>query len=140
MVILATPVKKNGFEQAADFLLLVAPALVRRIRGDYNVIAFKRKHEGNQSGRQENHKVGYYWEYEEERAEITVKIKLLNSKDKKKPKTSDHDSKIAPLEQTLEEHKQIIASMSSKGDMPLPPKVSFGKDPLKPPTGFTKCE
>ena len=38
--ILADPIKKNDFEQAADFLLLVAPASVGRSK-DYNISALK---------------------------------------------------------------------------------------------------
>jgi hypothetical protein len=143
--ILADPIKKSDFEQAADFLLLVAPASIGRNR-DHNISALKRrleKYEGKQgAGNQKNGpKVRYYSKHEwwklsqEERDEISAKRKLLNKK--KKSNQGDHDSKIAALELALEEQKQIIASMSSKEEKaPLPPKAS--KDPLKPPSGFAQ--
>ncbi len=144
--ILADPLKKNDFELAADFLLLVAPASISKSR-DYNISMLKRKlekYEGKQGGGGQGggNKVRYYsksewWKLsQEERDEISAKRKLLN-KNKRKNK-SDQDTKIAALEQALEEQKQIIASMSSKSEVPLPPKSK--KDPLQPPTGFTQRE
>ena len=144
--ILADQSKKNDFEQAADFLLLVAPASVGRTK-DYNISALKRKldklegKQGGGGGGQGRTKVRYYsksewWKLsQEERNEITAKRKLMRNKGGK----SEQDTKIAALMQALEEQKQVIASMSSKKDeVPLPPKSN--KDPLKPPSGFTQRE
>ncbi len=145
--ILADQQKKDDFELAADFLLLVAPASVNKSR-DYNISMLKRKlekYEGKQGGGgQGGGKVRYYskrewWKLsQEERDEISAKRKLLNNKKKahKEKEKPDHDTKITALEQALEEQKQIIASMTTKHDTPLPPKA--GKDPLKPPSGFTQ--
>ncbi len=59
-----------------------------------------------------------------------------NKKSNKEKEKTNHDTKIAALEQAIEEQKQIIASTTSKKDTPLPPKA--GKDPLKPLSGFTQ--
>ena len=135
--IMADAVKKGDFEQAADFLLLVAPASISHGK-EHNVSALKRKLDklSKQGGGQGGTKVRYYskaewWKLsQEEHNKVTAKRKLVNRD--KKPR-GDQDTKIAALEQALEEQKQIIASMVSKPDPPLPPKRK--KDPLQPPTG-----
>ncbi len=146
--ILADPVKKNDFEQASDFLLLVAPASIGRSR-EHNISALKRKldklegkHGGG--GKQGSSKVRYYskrewWKLsQEERDEISAKRRLLRHKDGKSDK-NEKDTKIAALMEALEEQKQVIASMvSKKEEAALPPKPT--KDPLKPPSGFTQRE
>ncbi len=141
--IMADAEKKGDFELAADFLLLVAPASISRGK-DHNISALKRKLDklqNKQGGGQNGTKVRYYsksewWKLsQEERNEVTAKRKLLNRN--KKP-SSEQDTKIAALEQALEEQKQIIASMTSKSEVPLPPKTK--KDPLQPPSGFTQRE
>lgn len=142
--IMADAVKKGDFEQAADFLLLVAPASISRGK-EHNISALKRKldqlsKQGGGKGGGDK-KVRYYskaewWKLsQEDRNEITAKRKLVN---KGKGSAGAQDTKIAALEQALEEQKQIIASMVSKPEPPLPPKGR--KDPLQPPTGFTQRE
>ena len=140
--------KKNDFEQASDFLLLVAPASIGRSR-EHNISALKRKLdrlEGRQGsdGKQGGGKVRYYskrewWKLsQEERDEISAKRRLLRNKNGKSDK-NEKDTKIAALMEALEEQKQVIASMmSKKEETPLPPKTT--KDPLKPPSGFTQRE
>ena len=140
--ILADPLKKNDFEQAADFLLLVAPTSVDQDRS-HNISALKRKLDGyeRKPSRRYNkgpsgNEVRYYSQSEwwklsqEERNEVTAKRKVLRNKGK-----GDQNTKIAALEQALKEQKQVIASMSSnKDDTSSKPY----KDPLKPPSGFSQ--
>ena len=133
--ILADVVKKNDFEQAADFLLLVAPSSVSQSRS-HNISALKRKNENKSDP-----KVRYYSKQEwlklssADRSEITSKRRLVSKL--KKSRNAEQESKIAALETALAEQKQVIVSFTTNDSAPTLPPKSILKNPLQPPTGFT---
>ena len=136
--ILADYGKRNDFELASDFLLLVAPVTISS-RRNHNISSFQSTRGGRKS---RDPTVRYYAKSEwfklsqDERTSITAKRKAQkHTGNGKKTKTGNGDSRIAALETKLAEQAQVIASFQTK-EAPLPPTPAI--NPLQPPTGFTQ--
>ncbi len=148
--ILADPVKRDDFEQAADFLLLVAPANVPRQR-NHNISAIKNNKRKTGEKDKDGASVRYYSKKEwwalsaEQREEIMAQREAKKSKKGEKNggkgKISAIEQRIAALESQLEEKKQTIAALqsdssTSSNNATLPPRAT--NNPLQPPAGFTQ--
>jgi hypothetical protein len=140
--ILADNVKKNDFELAADFLMLMAPAPTPNVR-EQRIMAYSTSTSEGGGNR-------YYTKDEwrnlssDERQSIIKKRKGVRfgaGTGKTAKRNKSFKAKIAALQQQVNEQTQTIASMSSSEKVSLPPtpKVTMALKPaLKPPSGFTQ--
>ncbi len=159
--ILANTVKRDDFEQAADFLLLAAPTKHNQPTNNHRVSmvetgSVKRK------GKVQTGKTGVEFRYykkrefhqlsKEQKDELDEYRRHMKEKEgddnPPKKKKQSHKQRIAALQAQLEEQAQKIASLETHQDPALPPAPTTAnppqrpqgilRNPLQPPNGFTQ--
>ena len=143
----ADPSKKDDFEEAADFIITVAPNPKPPQGRNHRISALKTSSNKNKrrkirTGPKTGVEVRFYRRHEwsklskEEQDEVRdIRQEELRQQGTKRKATDD--GKIAALESKLEEQAVRIAALtSSRSDVKLPPTPKG--NPLKPPPGFTQ--
>ena len=151
----ADPTKKNDFEQAADFLLQVAPT-PNTTGTNHRISALKHgKRKNGKGGRRGEIKTGpktgvelrYYkrkeWMEDLSQEQRDECQEIRRSETSKRRGSNDIDDerakKIAALESKLAEQERKISALTidkKNTDTTLPPTPQ--RNPLQPPSGFTQ--
>ena len=140
---MADAAKKNSFEEAADFLLITAPAPKSNQSKIQRVSAIKtgKIKVGPKTGVEIRFYKRPEWERlkEEERNEV-IELRRNNKNGGRKRKShggNEQAKKISALESQIEEQANIIASLRKHegSDKKLPPN---SRHPLQPPPGYTQ--
>ena len=141
----ADPTKKNNFEEAADFLLITAPAPKVNQPKTHRISAAQTKRGKIRTGPKTGVEIRYFKRHEWHKLskDQQEEVRRLRKKRKADSEASGRDSKVAALEAQLEEQSQLIAALKTGGSMTndkvaLPPSPKG--NPLKAPRGFTQRE
>ena len=141
----ADQVKKNDFEEAADFLLITAPPPKANQPKHHRISAVQSKRGKIKTGPKTGVELRYYKRHEWHKLSKEEQDEVRNLRRKRKATADDNSksSKIAALEVQIKEQSQLIASLRTGTNkenegigLPPPPK----SNPLKPPKGFTQRE
>ena len=141
----ADAIKKNDFEEAADFLLITAPAPKANQPRVHQISAAQTKRGKIRTGPKTGVEIRYFKRHEWHKLSKEEQDEIRNLRKKRKAGAdgSDRNTKIAALEAQVKEQSQLIAALKSNdtkvdNGTALPPAPRG--NPLKPPKGFTQRE
>lgn len=140
--IMADTVKKNDFEEAADFIMITAPDTKPHAQKVQRVSAAKtgKIKTGPKTGVEIRfYKRGEWMKLNQDERNEVMEIRKSQTGDKKRKRndrSDDYASKIMALETQLNEQSKVIAALTSNdSQVELPPEP---RHPLQPPPGFTQ--
>lgn len=140
---MADIVKKNDFEEAADFIMITAPAPKFNGERNHRTSALKFKKGKVRTGPKTGVELRFYKKnkWQELSQEARDECMDIRKNEKKRRfnddgKEDNNKKKIAALEAKIKDQEIKISSLSTTSENNLPPPPSG--NPLQPPTRFTQ--